>query len=153
MSREADSIVKRMDVVRSKRARRVASLTRESNRLTDWREHVRSAPLLTLAASIAVGALGASTLTAANASDETNPENSQDSLKTSINRPRQRRSMATSVASAAWSFAMPLAVAFFKQQVSAALNNNIRLTARLEPRRDIDNNHEECKKRSVPPRR
>ncbi len=45
----------RMQSVRAKRIDRVAEFQNEAERLTDWREHVKSAPLASLAGSTILG--------------------------------------------------------------------------------------------------
>lgn len=45
----------RMQSVRAKRIDRVAEFQNEAERLTDWREHVKSAPLASLAGSAILG--------------------------------------------------------------------------------------------------
>jgi hypothetical protein len=48
-------VVQRMSIIRSKRVRRVAELHNEAERMTDWREHVKSAPIVAIASSALIG--------------------------------------------------------------------------------------------------
>lgn len=54
---EAKSLQSQMQKIRDKRAERVGDLQMEAQRLVDWKEYVRSAPVASLVGSVAAGFL------------------------------------------------------------------------------------------------
>lgn len=58
MSQERNQLAHGMDRIRSKRIGRTIELQNEVERLADWREHVRSAPVAAFIGSIVIGAMG-----------------------------------------------------------------------------------------------
>jgi hypothetical protein len=54
---QGPDLQERMANIRAKRIHRVAELQNEAERLTDWREHVKSAPMVALAGSALLGFL------------------------------------------------------------------------------------------------
>ncbi len=61
-SDEADLLRSRMQSVRDRRAQRVGEIHSEAQRLVDWQEYVRSAPIVSLVGSVAAGFLAVSAL-------------------------------------------------------------------------------------------
>jgi hypothetical protein len=114
MESTSAEIISRMEAVRAKRRERIADLNEESSRMTDWREHVRSAPLLTFAASVAVGALGAAALTGRSTpSTSSTPE-----IRTATSK---KSTVAQAALSTVWSMAMPILTRYVKQKVALAI--------------------------------
>jgi hypothetical protein len=114
MDSTSAEIISRMEAVRDKRRERIADLNEESSRMTDWREHVRSAPLLALAASVAAGALGAASLTGG----------SRRSIKSATENDTitsTKSKVAHAALSMMWSMAMPMLTRYVKQRVALAL--------------------------------
>ena len=108
-------IIDRMEAVRAKRRERIADLNEESNRMTDWREHVRSAPLLALAASVAAGAVGVASLTGV-------PRRPTSSATENGSAASTKSTVAHAALSAVWSMAMPVLARYVKQRVAIAFS-------------------------------
>lgn len=113
MDSKTSGIITRMESVRGKRRERIAELSEESSRLTDWREHVRSAPLLTLAASVAVGAFGVATF-AGGPTQSVSPKLGETNTSKST-------TLARTAASTAFSIVMPMLTRYVKQRVATAV--------------------------------
>ncbi len=122
MDHEAAKIIERMNAVRSQRVERLAEFSVESGRLADWREHVRSAPLATFSASVAAGLVVASAWRAS--SQPTAFSEMPDTFRQERGK-HPVRTVAKSLAASAWSFAMPMAVGFLKQRMTAGLKHSL----------------------------
>lgn len=59
---DEEVLVDRMNAIRNVSERHVAALHREAQRLVDWREHVRSAPIIAVTAASVVGYLAVSSV-------------------------------------------------------------------------------------------
>jgi hypothetical protein len=57
LEEDAESIQNLMESIRRRRGKRVSDLETEAHRLVDWKEYVRTAPLMSLIASAATGFL------------------------------------------------------------------------------------------------
>lgn len=57
MAPSTDPIVQRMRAIRSSRDERIERLEREGRRVVDWREHVKAAPMASMALSLSMGFL------------------------------------------------------------------------------------------------
>ena len=116
---EASRIREQMAKVRNKQPQRVADLSIQADRLTDWREHVKAAPITALAVSIAAGFGVASTLLQSKRSKAPAPAPT----------PAARASVPAKagIAATVGSFILPYATRWAKQyvtnMVSAAMEN------------------------------
>lgn len=88
-SDEAESLRSRMQRIRDRRVERVGELQREAQRLVDWQEYVRSAPVMSLLGSVAAGFLAVNVLKPA-------PPPSQ-SVQTTRSQSRPRAAAGTSL--------------------------------------------------------
>ncbi len=67
---DAESIRRNMEAIRLKRSERVLDLHLEVNRLVDWKEYVRVAPMASLIGSVAAGFIVANSLSRTTAAVE-----------------------------------------------------------------------------------
>lgn len=130
MSDERRLIIESMEQVRVKRVERMAELSHEAQRLTDWREHVRAAPLAAITASVLTGMVCVSKL---------RPRGTQDRPKaSSLPHPVRaagvkRHSVFENAIGTVTTLAMPLLANAFQKQLTAVLQS---LTSTRSKKRD-----------------
>ncbi len=132
MSDERRLIVESMERVRVKRVERMADLGHEVQRLTDWREHVRAAPLAAITASVLTGMVCVSKLLM-------RPKGTQGRTNaSSLLHPDPapgigRHSVFENALGTATTLAMPLLANAFQKQLTAVLQS---LTSTRSEKRD-----------------
>ncbi len=132
MSDERRLIIESMEQVRVKRVERVAELSHEAQRLTDWREHVRAAPLAAVTVSVLTGFVGVSKLLKRSRGTRDRPTAS--SLPHPIRAPGlKRRSAFENALGTVTTLAMPLLANAFQKQLTAVLQS---LTSTRSKKRD-----------------
>ena len=112
-SGDVDSLLERMDNIRSANKTHVADLQLEAGRLVDWREHVRAKPLV----SVAVAALVGFSIVNARSKSEARPIQSSDNRKSTIKH--------ASVASNALSIAGSMAGNMIRNYVTNYVRNKL----------------------------
>ncbi len=120
MSDERRLIIESMERVRVKRVERLADLSHEAQRLTDWREHVRAAPLTAITASVLIGTLGVSKLL--NRSRATREPLNTNSMSHQDPAPAiKRRSAFENILGTVTTLAMPLLANAVQKQLATVL--------------------------------
>lgn len=120
MSDERHLIIESMEKVRVKRVERLADLSHEAQRLIDWREHVRAAPLAAVTASVLIGTLGVSKLL--NRSSATRDTINTNSMSHQDPAPAfKRRSVFENILGTVTTLAMPLLANAVQKQLATVL--------------------------------
>ncbi len=131
MSDDSEQIVAAMERIRRSKVKKLELLSEDSQRLTDWRQYARSAPVTSLAGAIVAGAIVGSRL-----ADRTIVERSLLPLQpTSASQPLP--GLPERVLGATISIAIPILKAAARQQLSAAFSSAIQtMSASRSPHDD-----------------
>lgn len=121
MSEGSEQIIESMERIRRSQATKLAELGEQSQRLTDWREYARSAPVASLVGSIVVGALVGSRL----AGQPSHPVQEPTSILKTASTPQATTSLVGRLLGATLSVAMPMIKSAAKQQVASAVASAI----------------------------
>lgn len=125
-----------MESIRQKRNLRLAELTEEKQRLTDWREYVRSAPLATVAGALVLGALASSRLV--DASRHQVPETPAQ-FRRSGSPSATRPSLMGRVAGTVGSMALAIAMNTVKRQLASSVLSFTRSLSQGSPDHEHEN--------------
>ncbi len=136
-----DELIERMRAIRNCSEKHVAHMHLEAERLTDWREHVRSQPMLAVAAAATVGFLAVQRTGNADRRPATAATTSQQISDSQ----GEQLATRTSLASGIMAFAGSMASNLLKQYVSGYVRNQLlgaqhdrgRPTEDVPPTRDI----------------
>ena len=122
MSADSEQIVQSMERIRRSQASKLAELGEESQRLTDWREYARSAPIASLVGSIVVGAFVGSRLAGQSSQSVQAAPSSQ--LNTA-SKTTATTSLVGRLLGASLSIVIPLIKSAAKQQLASAATSVI----------------------------
>ena len=122
MSADSEQIVQSMERIRRSQASKLAELGEESQRLTDWREYARSAPIASLVGSIVVGAFVGSRLAGQSSQSVQAAPSSQ--LNTT-SKTTATTSLVGRLLGASLSIVIPLIKSAAKQQLASAATSVI----------------------------
>jgi hypothetical protein len=124
MNQSSAEIAKRMEQTRAKRSQRMARLSQETDRLTDWREYVRAAPLTSFAVSLLGGVM------IANGIFQRTSQNSQSNqieqkdwnFQAAMDGPRKpSKSLGRSLFSLTKGLLFPIVMTVVRQQITRAV--------------------------------
>ncbi len=122
MNQPSSDIVNQMERIRAKRSRRLLHLAEQTERLTDWREHVRAAPLAAFVASVLGGAfITKSIFGGRRSSDQSTYHRFESSGPAPQRAAESPRTPSRSLLSTVSSFVFPLVAAVARQQLLRAL--------------------------------
>lgn len=127
MSDPSENIIERMGRIRSRRSERVAEISSEAERLTDWKEYVRSAPMTAFMMSITIGAIGTRALFGGSGNRVGSPDKNSvasathSSLAESSSAPS--KGVVTKLLSTILSLAMPIIINTARSQISRTVSN------------------------------
>lgn len=132
MSADSEQIVRSMERIRRSQASKLADLGEESQRLTDWREYARSAPIASLVGSVVIGALVGSRLAgqpSQSVQDSTPSQLNTSQLNTSqLNttpKTTATKGLVGRLLGATLSIAIPIIKSAAKQQMASAVTSAI----------------------------
>lgn len=114
-------LIERMRAIRNSSERHVEHMHLEAERLTDWREHVRSQPILALAAATTLGFLAVQSTTRSDGRPATNGKTSQPATDSAGGRAATRATLASGM----MAFAGTMASNLLKQYVSGYVRNQL----------------------------
>ncbi|MFO0939967.1 MAG: hypothetical protein U0930_04305 [Pirellulales bacterium] len=130
MNSDSETLIRAMERIRRAKAAKLAQLGEESQRLTDWREYVRSAPVASLVGAVVVGAMVGSKLY---------PKPLQTmtvSAELPTSQSQFQSSLTNRLVGSSLSLVLPMFHAVVKQHLTAAVSNAIQSLS--EPRRSKD---------------
>lgn len=130
MNSDSETLIRAMERIRQSKATKLAELGEESQRLTDWREYVRSAPIASLVGAVVVGAMLGSKI---------NPKSQQMTMASTelpTSQSQSHSSLTNRIVGSSLSLVLPMFQAVVKQHLTAAVSNAIQSLS--EPRRSKD---------------
>lgn len=127
MSPDSEQIVRSMERIRRSQASKLADLGEESQRLTDWREYARSAPIASLVGSVVIGALVGSRLAGqpSQSVQDSTPSHSNTSQLNNTPKTAATKSLVGRLLGATLSIAIPMIKSAAKQQMASAVTSAI----------------------------
>lgn len=117
-------IAKKMEETRAKRHQRLARLSQEAERLTDWREYVRAAPLTSFAASLLGGALIANGVFPSKPKEAGPYQENKDweaAIKALQGQPKPAKSLGRSLLSLTKGIVFPIVMTVVRRQITQAV--------------------------------
>jgi hypothetical protein len=118
----ASELQARMAAIRANRIKRIAELQIEAHRLTDWREHVRSAPLVSVIGSAIVGFLAVKSLSSSSTKLTAKVDAGVERATTATT--ATRPTMVQTLIGLGCNLAMTAGKQYFMQQIQNAVNSN-----------------------------
>jgi hypothetical protein len=129
----AGELQARMAAIRANRIKRIAELQIEANRLTDWREHVRSAPLVSVVGSAIVGFLAVKSFSSSSAKLTAKVDTGVERATTPT-----RPTMVQTLIGLGCNLAMTAGKQYFMQQIQNAVNSNNHATFKNRASHDYE---------------
>jgi hypothetical protein len=127
MSPDSEQIVRSMERIRRSQASKLADLGEESQRLTDWREYARSAPIASLVGSLVIGALVGSRLAGqpSQSVQDSTPSQLNTSQLNTTPKTAATKGLVGRLLGATLSIAIPMIKSAAKQQMASAVTSAI----------------------------